>query len=192
MRKPAINGLAVVLIGLLTLGLTACSTVQPTSEWRQEGFSGGPFRNLFIIGASEDTEERRLFEESFVAALEAKGVQALASINLMAVDAEFTEDEVDKVIRGKDIDGVILTRVVGVEEQIVYYPPRFYIDQSVVFPGRTATYENVKLESSLFETGGGTQVWAMQAETLNSRNAETIINDTIKRLVDGLSRQKLI
>lgn len=190
MKKPALPWLPVILTGFVTLTLTACSTVQPTSEWREKDFSGGPFQNVFIIGASTDSKERRLFEESFVAALEAKGVQAVASIDAMAADAEFTEEEVEKVISGKDINAVILTRVVGIEEKIVYYPTRFY--NSVVFHRRAETYENVKLESSLFETGGGIQVWAMQAETINSRHPDAVIRDVVKRIVDGLARQKLI
>src|SRR5690606_39438338 len=66
---PILLWLAVVAL------LAACATTHLKDSWKDPQFSGAPFRNVLVIGISRSDANRRLFEDGFVQALRAAGIE---------------------------------------------------------------------------------------------------------------------
>ncbi len=176
--------------------ITACAT-GPIAEWQDDNFSG-PVDNLLIIGVSDQETNRRLFEDSFVKELAAVKVRAIPSYRVMSTDETVSRETVEKAIEGQNIDSVLVTRLLGIEEVQAYHPPSYYpynrsyssyYSHSMQYSG-PAYYENYKvltLETNLYDTRTQQLVWSMQSESFDpstpSKAIEQQINLTIKTLI---------
>ena len=185
----------------LTGFLLSCSTTTPVLEWRDEGYTGGAFNHILVIGISENTATRRVFEDSFVRELKALGVRATASASIMPGDQKVDKETVKAAIAGKQIDAVLVTHLVGIEQKEAYMPratgPSYYGYYSYAYdyaysPGYYEKYEVMKLESNLYDVKTEKPVWSMQSESLEMDKINTLINDVIKLNIKSLSNQKLI
>ncbi|MGD8694560.1 MAG: hypothetical protein PVI74_11960, partial [Syntrophobacterales bacterium] len=55
----------------------SCSTTKISETWKDDGYQGAPFSDLFVIGVAKKETTRRSFENMFVEKLQAAGVQAV-------------------------------------------------------------------------------------------------------------------
>jgi hypothetical protein len=75
MRKCITNAIPTVAALVLLAG---CASTTLQSQWRDPGYTAGPFKKIFVIGLSaRDVTARRIFEDVMVAKLMAVGVQAV-------------------------------------------------------------------------------------------------------------------
>ncbi len=200
-RRPFIA--AVILLALM---LSACTTAKPVAEWRDPGFAGGPFDHILIVGVSEQITIRRAFENTFVDRLEALNVGATASFAVMSGDSRPTEENIRALIADIRFDAVLITHLVGVEEEQVYTPPTYHmapyyggmygyynrIGAYVYEPGYTTRHERFRLETNLYDTRTEALVWSVQSETVDPASEQKLIDAKIKTVVERLSAQKLI
>ena len=198
---------AVIGTLLLAAVLTACTTTKKTAEWRDDTYTGGAFDNILVIGVAKENSVRRMFESNVVSALKARNVTAIPSFSIMATDEKISRESVKAAIAGKKVDAVLVTHLVGVDEQEVYYPPTYtptmgpgygyYGYYSRVYdyvyePGYYQKYKVVKIESNLYNVSTEKLVWSMQSETVDPNIEEQLVKDNIKIFMEGLARQGLI
>jgi hypothetical protein len=69
-------------LALAMTALLAACAIKPLAEWRDSNFSG-TVDNILIIGVSDQPVVRRLFEDTFVKELEALGVSAKSSYQVL-------------------------------------------------------------------------------------------------------------
>lgn len=184
---------------LLVLG--ACAA-RPTAEWRDDSYTG-PVRDVLIIGVSEQTATRKLFEDTFVTKLAEHGVTATASSTLMPSDEKISRETVETAIDGESIATVIVTRLLGVEERETYYEPattRYYgsyysyYSQSWHYAdsGYFREYKVLKLETNVYDVATGNLVYSMQSENIDPQSATQVIEEQIDLTIDTLGKQKLL
>ncbi len=189
----------------LATALTACTTAKPTLEWRDQGYSGGPFNNILIVGLSNQETVRRAFENTFVDRLQADEIKATASFALMPVETRPSEASIKAVISDIKFDSVLVTHLVGVSEKEVYHPGVYRMDTNRGFydyyghveryiyePGYYTRHKKVKLETNLYDTQTEQLVWSMQSETMNPNSEKSLIDAKIEVVVKRLKMQKLI
>jgi hypothetical protein len=190
-NRPA-RILRAALLG--TVVLAACGTVTKIpNAWRNPAHEGAPFQKIFVIGVGKSDANRRLFEDRFAAVLSGQGAVASPSYGTLPHSERLTEEQVRGAIEGGDYDGVIVSRLLGVEEKTEYVPPRTYTvprhyggyygyygaTWDVVHePGYFETHTIVRLETNLYDVVTGELVWSGQSETFNPDSLEDIISET--------------
>jgi len=89
-----------IILALVALVVSACSSSKPIGEWRSDNFSG-TLDNFLIIGVTSQSARRRVFEDTFVGGFATLKVSATPSYKLLESSLELDREIVTKAIRGK-------------------------------------------------------------------------------------------
>jgi hypothetical protein len=204
-RSAPIAGIGVALLSAALLA--ACGTVTKIpNAWRNPAHEGVPFQKVFVIGVGKNEMNRRVFEDRFATALSAGGAVASPSYEALPHSERLTEAQVRGAIEGDDYDGVIVTRLLGIEEDTEYVPPRTYTvarhrgyygyygsSWDVVHePGYFETHTIVRLETNLYDVATGELVWSGQSETFDPSSLTDIIDSATKAVAKRLGEERLI
>lgn len=189
------------------LVLAGCETTSTTAVWKDPAYTAPSMKSLMVIGVSENRANRRLYEDSMVKALVARGVAARSSYNEIPVATNVGKKSVEAVIAGKDVDGVLVTRVLGVDKETVYEPPmqrygrpyysHYYSYYSwsydnVSDPAFYRTYSTVRVETNVYAVKGGALVWSMQSRTLDPERVGEAIESVVAATTEQMKAQGLI
>jgi hypothetical protein len=215
-RASATTGRAVRLPGRLALLALAAllaapgcgTTTKLSTVWRAPAVPDAPYRKLLILGIGANDTQRRNFEDRLGGRLADHGVSAVSSYGPLPFQERLTEPQIRKAVVDGDFDGVILTRLIGVDEKTTVVPPRTDVMPSAGFgygygayygmswsvvhsPGYTVTHRVVHLETRLYDADSGELVWSALSETFDpDEPGDTIESATaafVKRLAeDGL------
>ena len=188
---------------LAALFLTACATTQKTAEWRDPSYAAQKFDNILVIGVAQKSTLRRMFESNLVGELTNKQLTAIPSFSIMAQDEKISEAAIKAAIAGKNIDAVLVTHLVGVEQKEVYQPPMYspgfgyyghysHAYRQVYQPGYYQRYDVVKLETTLYDVKTEKPVWSMQSDTIDPEADEKLIKSAINAVIKALTEQALI
>jgi hypothetical protein len=198
--------------------LTACSQTKTSIplSWRNPGYEQTVFKNLFVIGVSENEDGRRLFEDTFAKALSSEGGAAHASWEQLPQSTQLTEEEIKAAIEGGGYDGVLITRLLSVDETKEYVPgsthavaPRnfgyygaypgygyygYYGGSyaTVHDPGYFKTNTTFRLETSLYSVATGQLVWSGQSDTIDPQSVADVIDSMTAAVAKQLRQEKLI
>ena len=106
-------------------------------------------------------------------------------------------------MRGRSIDAVLVTRLLGVEEKTSYQPPTAHLhygsyDQyyrhalTEVSPGYYRRFSVLTIESTLYDTRSGELIWSMQSESIEPSTPRPVIEDQIDLTIERLAAQGLL
>jgi len=204
--------LSKLFIALIALSaLAGCSTNKTSIplSWRNPDYKNVGFEKLFVIGVGKDDGARRLFEDTFAKALANQGTAAQASWGLLPQSEQLTEEQVRGAIEGGDFDGVLVTRVLGVDRSEEYVPPSthtvpttyhaygyygYYGSSYTVVhePGYYKTNTTFRLETNLYSVASGGLVWSGQSDTINPESLTDVIDSMTAAVAKKLKEEKLI
>ena len=188
--------------------ITSCSNTKLTSVWMDQAKSGKSFNDILIIGIAKEEHNRRLFEEEFTSQLKAAGVDSEVSYKILPEGTKINRDSVAAAIKGKNIDAVIVTHLVKVEEETVYrqnmdYRPTYgyynglynyypHVYSTVQTPGYYSTHDVVILETSLYDVTTEELVWSAQSRSFAPESAKEVIDDLVRLVIKDLKEKGLI
>lgn len=201
MRIPTIFRPAALFAAAVLLGACA-SDPKPVGEWREPAYTG-KVSNVLVIGVTSRSTRRRVFEDLFVRALASHNIIGKPSYELITSTQELSREAVLAAIEGSNIDGIIVTRLVGVKQEQVYTnPPDYdyyrgfqgYYDHALQQNNSSyyAQFNVLTLETNLYETASRSLVWSMQSEVIESSQPRHIIEEQIGLTIDHLKKQGLI
>ena len=191
---------------LLTVAATACSTTAPSKTTiprseRVAGHEGTVFHSLFVIGIGEDNRARKLFEDAFAAALTGSGTRAQPSWELLPQSTLLSEQELEAAVGTDDFDGVLITRLVSVDEEQEYVEGRTYSERHPRYryykgyykgsykvvhePGYYETRATYRLETNIYAVSDGSLVWSADSHTLDPDS----INDGIDSMTAAVAAE---
>ena len=187
---------------LTALVITACASTGPIGEWRKEGFSG-TLDDILVIGVTSRSTRRRVFEDKFVEEFAALGINATPSYKLIESSMYLSREIVEKAIQGRNLGGVVVTRLAAIKEAEVYQPSVDEDDNLSYFTfydkafhqkdrGTTATYGVLTLETNLYDTQSGELVWSMQSQAIEAAQPRHIVEEYIALAIKTLARRGLI
>ena len=190
------------LLALVVLALTACATTRPVHEWRDDQFTG-PIDSVLVIAAIERSTQRRVYEDLFSQALQAYDTEAIPGYSLMTSEAEISRATVEAAVRGRAIDAVLVTRLLGVEQVETYQPPttqvyyrsyhRYYQHAlTETSPGYYRRYDLLSIETVLYDTASGNLIWSMQSEAIEPTTPRHLIEQQIALTIAHLGAQGLL
>lgn len=204
-----------LFIALASGLLAGCApATRLTNAWVDPSYKGPPFRNVLVLGISQNAGERRTFEDEFSAKLRAVGVKAVPGYTMLPEDGPVPKDVLEGVMKKMGADGAIVARVLNVDQRTAYSPGYVTVIPSVGYargfygfygsalaiatPPAPYQYEVVVVETSLWQARDGTLVWSATTQTTDPGElrkeiagyAQIIIGALRERgLIDGAPRQ---
>jgi hypothetical protein len=162
--------------------------------------------------AAETYLGRLTYEDQFSAALNAAGAQAVASYTLLPQESRLEREELEEVVEREHFDGVIVTRLVGVEEDTTIVPPSTQVYSTggagygrygyyghygrsydvVNSPGYTTTTEIVRLENKLWSAADEKLIWGVVSETFDKKSTDDGIASVTTKLVSKLKEDGML
>ena len=187
---------------LTALVMASCANIKTVDEWQMKEFEG-QFNNFLIIGATSNADQRGMFENKFVEALTSENVVAVQSYKLIYDTRELSREVVAAAIKDKDIDAVLITRLIALKQEEVYRRTEdrdeglnyftFYdnaLRQSE--DGYAAEFDVLTLETRIYDVLSGLMVWTMQSRNVDPSAPREVIHNQIKLTIDTLRERGLI
>jgi hypothetical protein len=182
-------------------GISCATKTELSGIWKSDSLATLPMNQMLVIGIAESDVKRRIFEDGFAAALDEQGVDAVPSYRILPDPEQLLKDSIQRAIRGRGFQGVVVTRLVQIDEHEKYVPPQTYVTPSyygrglygyygrsyevVHQPGYTVSTTIVRLETHLYDASSAELVWAAHSDTFNPRS----IDDGIQSVSEKLSKR---
>ena len=187
---------------LTALVMASCANIKTVDEWQMKEFEG-QFNNFLIIGATSNADQRGMFENKFVELLTSENVVSLQSYKLIYDTRELSREVVAAAIKDKDIDAILITRLIALKQEEVYRRTEdrdegmnyftFYdnaLRQSE--DGYAAEFDVLTLETRIYDVLSGLMVWTMQSRNVDPSAPREVIHNQIKLTIDTLRERGLI
>jgi len=187
------------ITALVVLLAAACASTKITSTWRDPAIGPVQFRKVVGIALSRDTTLRRIAEDEFVRAVG----PATAIAGYAVVDDSELHDKalVKQRVEAAHADGVVVFRLVNVEQQQRWVPPTTYGNAwgywgyaapLVYQPGYLVTDNIVQIETNAWDVGTARLVWSARSETFNPKDANALVTGVVDATVEALRKEKLV
>jgi hypothetical protein len=202
-KKPAILILAI-------LGVAAISGAKSTKlafAWKNPNYSGGSFKNIFVLAMNGKASSRADFEDQMVAEITKPGIQAVPSYSLLP-RPEATPINMDKlrsIVRDQNFDAILVSRLVKYDKSVTDVPGQAYphygtfysycgaLSPVVYSPGYLQTETAAQIETNFYSSAkpDGELVWTGTSNTVNPRSV-SIIDAFVKLVVLELEKEGII
>ena len=193
------------------LALASCApNTQLIHSWADPTAQSHSYKKIVIVGATPQAATRRIYEDSFAAELQSRGITPVPSYT-------FDQGKLDKdsaIVALKQIgaNAVLVTRLVDKENYQTYYPPSYttvaaptayyggwygYYSMGYTYmssPGYVTTDQLYRIETNLYDVHGDKLVWSGLTETtlLSSDAPETEILPMIATLSGSMEHKKVL
>lgn len=205
----------IVLLSVSAIFLASCANTKISQSWVEPN-NKKSYNDLLIIAIAESEQNRRAYESHFIEELKLQGIEAVASYTLIKSNEKIDRDVVAKAIEGLGIDGVLITHLVGVDEETVYRPATGYgyggyggigygggyygglysyyphVNSYVNNPGYYTTHETYTLETNLYDVKSEDLVWSARSRSFAPGSVQEVIVDLTKILIEDLKQKNLI
>jgi len=176
-----------------------------------------------IVGVAESEQLRRAYESYFADHIRDRGIDSLASYKLIDHKSELQigHDKnsfrtiVESAIKGSDIDAVLITHLVSIEEEDVYrpsldYQPAYgaayyttgyyedlhgyhgYVTTYVQQPGYFTHENTYVLETNLYDVKTEELVWTTRSQTFSPESMDDAIKELTGLIIDDLVSREII
>jgi len=184
--------------------IISCAGTKLTQIQVDEARRGKPVSGILVIAVTYEEELRQFFEDKFVAQLKTAGIEAVSSAAVIPISEkqQLEKDRVLKVIDEYKTDAVIITHMVGVEEEEIitrYSPGRrgyhgryLWAYGNVHQPGYASTRITVRLATNLYDVKTEELIWSGRSETMKPDSIKQTIDDVIKEVIKDLQKNKLL
>ena len=201
--RPCLTAAPVAgLVTALTL-VAGCATTNISSSWVAPGARPVTFNNTLVVFMHPVENTRRTAEEYLVARI---GPDRAVASHTVISQAEVRDTDRAKVtVRDAGFDGVVVLRVVGVEERVnlegVATPPNYeqgfwdyYEDgwPSVYDPDRLPRDTIVSVETNVYSVTEDRLLWSGISETFNPLDLEGAVDDIADAVRGELRRVGLV
>jgi len=200
--------LLVITAGWL-VAASGCAAKRIVSQWSNPDYANAPrvFKKIMVVGAIEQEAIRRNLEDRFAAALRAAGVDALPSYRLVADPGKDIEGSVKAAVESAGADGVLVTRLIRVEQRTDvspgYFQPNFgfgyyhWYNPGWYGAGYYTTpyyyqYPVYHSETTLYNAAKNEIVWTGTIRTIDPENANEAIADYVATVVSALKDNHLL
>lgn len=200
-----LSGFCILLLFFLAGG---CASSKITGDWKNPDLGNKKYTNILVIGVAKQPDRRKFYEDEFAKHLNRQGIMAIASHTIIPRDKMQDKDTIVKSIEGLNVDGVIVTRLMGVKEtkQVphgkTYQVPYgnynnmydYYNSSFSTAPSRSYadTHEYLQLESNLYDAETEMLAYTIKTNTFIRQKFESRITAYIETVVQQLKRNNLL
>ena len=191
----------------LVIFAAGCGGTRLTNVWKDPAYKGSGVTSVLVLAVAQKPETRLLFEKSMAGALTRAGVTAVVSSDPLPQMSKLDPQDIKQAAMDKGCDSVIITHLVGVENDQVHQPPIYamamgnnagfgyyypYAYEYVMFPGAVYDQTSVRLETNLYDIRSEALLWRASSKTIDPKSVGGAIEDVTVVLVDNLKRDKML
>ncbi|MGD8369332.1 MAG: hypothetical protein PVG78_16965 [Desulfobacterales bacterium] len=169
-----------------------------------EAFKESPVSHILVIGVTHREDNRRLFEDRFVAALKAAGVDAVASAEAIPIPPDMKLDKaaILSAVNRYGSDAVIITHMVDIEHKDAYsrragagagyYESYGILHSYYSDPGYSTSRTSVWLETNLYDVQSESLIWSAESKSWNVESDRQVVADVIQEVVRALLKSGVV
>lgn len=207
--------IALTTFALLTAGC-AVSPTRIESSWRDPTFTGQGFERIAVLALFDTEADSRNFETTAAAQLLDRGIDAVAGHTLLDPSVRYTQEEMERELMSADVDGLLIFRLIAVDERQVYRQPTEFLPPMppgimwgdpfywYYYPhwhyywhwrsswavtrsrGYWEEYTYVIVESSLYDNETDRLVFTAKSETLDGERFDRLAASVANEITDNL------
>jgi hypothetical protein len=196
-----------LFIAAIAFAHVACSgsSSQMIPTHLEEKHVGLPIKDVLIIVIVDNPEIRAVFEKHFKDWLNAKGVEAIVSVNVLAVEMgiKLEKEAIVKVVDKYENDSILITHLVGFQESEVFSrdrPQYFYNYYGfynyglayVTWPTVYGEKVNFSLETGLYDVTTESLIWAGEIQLKNPETTGKAIGQVVELVMKELEKNGLL
>jgi hypothetical protein len=202
-----------LIICLLAVVAVAAKSNKVVMSWKNPNRTSiKKFHRVLALGLSDKTGIRADFEDALAAQLTATGVEAIPgnTILLRPEGTQFALNYLRTQIRENEIDAIVVSRVIKVENTVTYIPGgpymvpypyynSFYGYYCAVYPVVYAPdylkkEKKVRIETNLYVVSSqeGELVWTGITDTFNPSKLHKAINELVKLVVKQMRTEEVL
>ena len=127
----------------------------------------------------------------------------------MPQSTRLTEEQIRGAVEGGGVDGVLISQLLGVDQNEEYVPPSSYTVPTTHYgygyygyygasyttvhqPGYFKTNTTFRVETNLYSVASSDLVWSGQSDTLNPESLTEVIDSMTAAVAKKLKEEKLI
>lgn len=207
---------------LCLLILSSCTSTKLSQTWSDPDLSVS-YDNILVVGISDSQQLRRAYETYFSDHLIQRGLRSTVSYKLIDHKSEMQLSEIDKdsfrtiieaAVSGSDMDAVLITHLVAIDEEDVYRPlpdgpaygPAYYstayydnmhgyhgyVTSYVAQPGYYTHESTYTLETNLYDLKTEALVWTTRSRSFAVDSTDDAIKELTALIIDDLVSRKII
>jgi hypothetical protein len=209
---------------MLLIAATMCGCAAPTriqSTWSDPTFAAAPFNRVAVVALFDTTAESRTFEQAAARELEQHGISAVPAYTIVGDDRMYEQDELRAELAGADVDGILIYRLIAVDERDVYRNPTPYmhVPSALLFgdpyywyyyprwnyywhwrsswevarsPGYWESVAYVIVESSLYDARRDRLIWTAKSATIDDARFEALADSIAAKVTKELVAADII
>ena len=203
---------------LVSILLLAASSVTPAlsdtrllEPWTDRTFiaDNDPFKSVLVIALPDDPDNRKLLEQEISKQLSKSGIKSIASVDIMPMDTEVSEQTVRAAIDGKNIEAVLLTFVFRVDDvEIVQGGDTGTLRSDRSFAlglwgdytkardqqmqARRDAAQQIVLENNLYDVDTGKIVWSAQSYSIEPKSVKKEVKSLGGQITKSLKNASVI
>jgi len=156
---------------------------------------------FLIISLSDEFGIRGKVESTVVAKLKSEGLHATASSQIMPLDEKISRENVKKAIKGKDLDAVMVSRLLSIEQNAKVVQPTADVtfdnsfDMLIPNPPPAGYVEHqtvTAVQIDLFDVASGHLVWSMKVRIVDYDNVTQLVDNLTDIVIGDLRSKGLI
>src|SRR5215469_17470804 len=118
MSIRSLPALLCLVAALLVAGCAAVPSPTNTTSWRDPGYTGPPFKKIFVVGlSSQSLTDQRGFENLMVSRLQSAGVAAVPGWQFVPTDRTPDQATMRTAIAQSGADAALLVRLSGFQTE---------------------------------------------------------------------------
>jgi hypothetical protein len=188
---------------VLAIFSASCASTRITDVWKSEDYQGKA-ENIVVIMAAKDTESRELFENRFVAKLQARGNTSMQSYKLASIEQLPDKEFVKERAKDAGADTVLISRLVNLKTIESYVPGQRYVIPSayygwgpyytVIFAdyGYTGDTRVVYIETNLYDVKTEKLIWSAHSKTERTEGQQQLITTFADIIIKKLASDRII
>jgi len=199
--KP-VSMMAFTLFMLLVASCASSPTTHTRvmGSWKLDNYHKR-LSNFLVISMSDEPGIRGKVESILAEGLKKQGLSAVASSDIMPPSEEISRQSVKTAMSGKGFNGVLITRLLGVDSGAVYVPPSpdtsfesvFNSNMPIVVsPGRVEHRSVISVQVDLYDPASEHLVWSLKTQSVNADNVTAAVNGLTDAVIKELRIKDLI
>lgn len=199
-----------IILALLTFLFSSCvpTTTDIDASWHEPSYSGGNFKNILVIVLSEDQLKKKTSESTLCEIIKSKGAKAAPGYEVLPPSLILNKKMLKPIVDKHGFDAVFVAELLGREQKQEVVapgysasysnnPPGFYghyQNRTVTYnvPDQVVNYEDVYVNSRLFDVKTEKLVWNVQTKTTNPQNFDQSVRQVAKTVVGNLSKENFL
>ena len=200
---------------LSALLLMNCTTTELVERWKNPTIDSLYVTKVLIVGMTSNIEARKQFEEKLKKEYEARGIEAVMSLELF--EPTFTTEKksklelrtVEKILATNYFDAILFTKIKGVESKVVYtktfkdkeyldvrFKDDYYTHQEIFYnPAYNKKFNIYHAETSLYcicPIKERELIWKGSIDIIDPSSLQETIDDYVNLLIFALEEEKLL